>query len=99
MAPGLAFRILAHLEELGLLEAGDLVLDPLCGIGTSLLVSCARGFASVGVELESEFVSLAQANADRLKAKGSPVAQWEDIIVAVRKDTPSPFVTPSGIRI
>ena len=75
MSVGLAFRVLVHLEELGLLCPSDTVLDPMAGIATSLLVAAAKNYPSIGVELEERFVSMAQANAVRLAAKGfkSPI--------------------------
>lgn len=69
MAPGLCFRILAHLKERRLLADGDSVLDPMAGIGTTLLCAGLMGYPAVGVELEPKFVALAQANIDRLRPK------------------------------
>lgn len=70
MSPALCFKILEHLEELGLLQPGASVLDPLCGIGTSLLAAALKGYPATGIELEPKFVALAQKNADRIALKG-----------------------------
>lgn len=69
-SPSLAFKILDHLKELGLLPDGSVILEPMTGIGTFQLASAVKGFASIGVELEEKFVQLATANAERLKGKG-----------------------------
>ena len=70
MSPDLAFRILSHLEELGLLRRGMTILDPMCGVGTTLLTAAIRGYRTVGIEIEGKFVSMARANAERLKNRG-----------------------------
>ncbi|UGT59891.1 TRM11 family SAM-dependent methyltransferase [Nocardia asteroides] len=41
---------------------GDLVLDPMCGIGTTLVESLYLGRRAVGVEYESPWAELARAN-------------------------------------
>lgn len=69
-SPALAFRILEHLEELGLLPEGATILDPMGGIGTFVLAAALKGHPATMVELEPKFVKLAQANADRLALKG-----------------------------
>lgn len=69
MAPALCHRILDHLEELGLLRAGDKVLDPMAGISTTGLVAASRGYKSWMVELEKKFVELSQKNKTYLSKK------------------------------
>lgn len=76
MSPALCFRIIQHLEELGLLEKGrDQILDPLAGIATTGLCAALKGYPSVMVELEEKFVKMAEKNAERLTQKGfeSPI--------------------------
>lgn len=46
-------------------KPGDLVLDPFCGSGTTLLVSDIAGRKSVGLELNPEYIKIAR---DRLLA-------------------------------
>lgn len=57
MLPELARRIVGAFSE-----SGDLVVDPLAGTGTTLVEGAALGRRCVGVELESRWAALAQAN-------------------------------------
>ena len=41
---------------------GDLVLDPMCGIGTTLVETLHAGRRAVGVEYEPHWVDVARAN-------------------------------------
>ncbi|MDG4834825.1 DNA methyltransferase [Solwaraspora sp. WMMD1047] len=41
---------------------GDLVLDPMCGSGTTLVEAVRSGRDGIGVDIEATFVALAQAN-------------------------------------
>ena len=53
---------------------GDLVLDPMCGIGTTLVEAIHLGRNAIGVELEARWAQLASANiihARRLGATGT----------------------------
>jgi modification methylase len=59
MLPELARRII---DEYCL--PGGLVVDPLCGIGTTLVEAAALGRRAVGVELEPRWAQLARANLD-----------------------------------
>lgn len=43
-------------------EPGEVVLDPMCGIGTSLVEAIGSGRCAYGVDLEDEWVRLARAN-------------------------------------
>lgn len=61
MARGLLQRIFAELQAMGL-TAGDTVVDPFGGIGTTLLEATSRGISGVAVELESKFCILARRN-------------------------------------
>ena len=55
----LAFRILEHLEELGLASPEtSVILDPMAGTGRFLLAACAKGYKSVAVELEPRFMDM-----------------------------------------
>jgi len=62
MSPALCFRILSHLEGLGLLNKGDTILDFLGGIGTTCLAAGTLGYRSIMVELEEKFIDLARQN-------------------------------------
>jgi DNA modification methylase len=57
MLPELARRIVAEYSP-----PGGLVVDPLCGIGTTLVEAAALGRRALGVELEPRWVELARAN-------------------------------------
>jgi modification methylase len=41
---------------------GDLVLDPMCGSGTSMVEAVRLGRDGIGVDIESKFTTIAQAN-------------------------------------
>jgi modification methylase len=57
MLPELARRIVAEYSP-----PGGLVVDPMCGIGTTLVEAAALGRRAVGVELEPRWAELARAN-------------------------------------
>jgi SAM-dependent methyltransferase len=49
---------------------GDLVLDPMCGIGTTLVEAVRLGRRAVGVEYEPHWIEVATANLDRAREQG-----------------------------
>jgi SAM-dependent methyltransferase len=51
---------------------GDLVLDPMCGIGTTLVEAAHAGRDAVGVEYESRWADIADANVAHAHAQGAP---------------------------
>jgi modification methylase len=57
MLPELARRIVAEYSP-----TGGLVVDPMCGIGTTLVEAAALGRRAVGVELEPRWAELARGN-------------------------------------
>jgi len=57
MLPDLARRITAEYAP-----PGGLVVDPMCGIGTTLVEAATQGRRSVGVELEPRWADLARRN-------------------------------------
>lgn len=57
MLPDLARRAITHYTE-----PGDLVVDPLCGIGTTIVEAVHLGRHALGVELEPRWAALATAN-------------------------------------
>ncbi len=69
MAPALCFRILEHLEELGLLQKGDCLLDPMAGTGMTGLVATVKGYPSILVELEPRFCEFIRQNKEALEKK------------------------------
>ena len=52
-------------------HAGDLVLDPMCGIGTTLIEAVHLGRNAVGVEYEPRWAELAEANLAVAEAFGA----------------------------
>lgn len=50
----------------------DVVLDPMCGIGTSLVEAAHLGREAVGVELEPKWASIARLNLDTAALQGAP---------------------------
>jgi DNA modification methylase len=57
MLPALARRAIETYSD-----PGDLVVDPMCGIGTTLVEAVSLGRRAVGVELEPRWAKLAVAN-------------------------------------
>ncbi|WP_202919374.1 TRM11 family SAM-dependent methyltransferase [Saccharothrix deserti] len=49
---------------------GELVLDPMCGIGTTLVEAVRLGRRAAGVEYEPHWVEVAQANLDLAREQG-----------------------------
>ncbi|GLY33428.1 hypothetical protein Kisp02_67930 [Kineosporia sp. NBRC 101731] len=41
---------------------GDLVLDPMCGVCTTLVEAVHQGRDAIGIDLEAPFTSIARAN-------------------------------------
>ena len=52
-------------------QPGDLVLDPMCGIGTTLVEATHLNRRAVGVELEPRWAALATANLAQARAQGA----------------------------
>jgi len=50
---------------------GDLVLDPMCGIGTTLVEAVHLGRDAIGVELEPRWADLARANTVHARTHGA----------------------------
>lgn len=66
MLPAIAERAIATYTN-----PGDLVLDPMCGIGTTLVEAVHQGRDAVGVEYEPRWAALAQANLAHAAAQGA----------------------------
>lgn len=67
---------------------GGVVLDPFAGSGTTLIAAKEEGFNFIGIELEPEYIEIAEA---RLAAAERPPATLEDFapctVAGLRKDT------------
>src|ERR1700684_703959 len=61
MIPALARRIVEELSE-----PGGLVVDPMCGMGTTLVEATALSRRAVGVDSEHRWVDTATANLDHM---------------------------------
>jgi SAM-dependent methyltransferase len=59
MLPAVAAHAITHYTR-----PGELVLDPMCGIGTTLVEAVHRGRRAVGVEYETRWAQIARANLD-----------------------------------
>jgi 23S rRNA G2445 N2-methylase RlmL len=73
---------------------GDLVLDPMCGIGTTLVEATHLGRDAIGVELEGRWADLATANLHLARTQGATGAG-----TVIRGDaTTLPYLVPSALR-
>ncbi|HEY3505781.1 MAG TPA: DNA methyltransferase [Actinocatenispora sp.] len=66
MLPALAAHAIATYTR-----PGDLVLDPMCGAGTTLVEAVHQGRRAVGVDYEPRWVTLATANLEHARAHGA----------------------------
>jgi modification methylase len=66
MLPAIAARAVATYSE-----PGDLVLDPMCGIGTTLVEAVHLGRDAIGVEYEPRWAALAEANLALARSQGA----------------------------
>jgi 23S rRNA G2445 N2-methylase RlmL len=62
--------IAAHAIE-SFTRPGDLVLDPMCGIGTTLVEAIHAGRDAIGVEYESRWSDIADANITHAHTRGA----------------------------
>jgi len=69
MLPAVAAHAIAHYTR-----PGDLVLDPMCGIGTTLVEALHLGRRAIGVEYEPHWVDVACANLDLADSLGASFA-------------------------
>lgn len=53
-------------------EPGQTVLDPMCGIGTTLVEAIHQDRRAIGVELEGRWAALAAGNVGHARAQGAP---------------------------
>jgi modification methylase len=66
MLPAIAEHAVEHYAR-----PGDLVLDPMCGIGTALVVAVNAGRDAIGVEYESKWSDIADANIKHAHSQGA----------------------------
>jgi hypothetical protein len=79
MSALLCFRILRHLEEIGLLKKGDVVLDPMAGTGMTNICAGAMDYPSISVELEDKFVGFQQQNKEYVERHLYKDLDWQMI--------------------
>jgi hypothetical protein len=66
MLPAIAAHAVEHYTQ-----PGDLVLDPMCGIGTTLVEAIHTGRDAIGVEYESKWSDIADANIKHAHTQGA----------------------------
>ncbi|GAA3239723.1 TRM11 family SAM-dependent methyltransferase [Actinocorallia longicatena] len=66
MLPDLAAEVIGSFTK-----PGELVLDPMCGIGTTLVESLHLGRSAVGMEYEPDFARMAADNLAHARARGA----------------------------
>src|SRR5258708_36800617 len=66
MVPELARRLVAAYSQ-----PGDLVLDPMCGIGTTLVEAVHADRKGLGIEYEGRWARLAQPHIDLARTDGA----------------------------
>jgi SAM-dependent methyltransferase len=63
---------------------GDLIVDPMCGSGTTLIEAVRSGRNSIGVDVETRFTTLAQANLALAATHGATA--WGQVITGDARD-------------
>jgi modification methylase len=93
MAPDLAAHIIHTYTS-----PGDLVVDPMCGIGTTLVEAVHAGRDGLGIDCEKRWVALAEQNLDLAAAQGA--AGVADVVHGDARDLPGalpwPLVATTG---
>jgi tRNA G10 N-methylase Trm11 len=69
--PGKMLPELARRTILAYSDVGQLVLDPMCGIGTTLVEAVHLGRRAIGVELEPRWVAISAANLRLARDQGA----------------------------
>jgi modification methylase len=89
MLPELARRLIAEY-----CPPSGLVIDPMCGIGTTLVEAAAGGRRAVGVELEPRWAELTRANLDH--ALPPDQATWAEVRVGDARRLPQLLADLAG---
>jgi SAM-dependent methyltransferase len=69
--PAKMLPAIAHHAITAYSQPGELVLDPMCGIGTTLVEATRLGRDAIGVELEARWAELARANLAHARTRGA----------------------------
>lgn len=70
--PGKMLPALARQAISSYSNPGELLLDPMCGIGTTLVEATHLGRRAIGVELEQRWATLAAANLNHAREESAP---------------------------
>ncbi|MQY04537.1 DNA methyltransferase [Actinomadura macrotermitis] len=76
MLPAIAAQVIKAFTR-----PGELVVDPVCGIGTTLVEAVHQGRDAIGMEHEHDFALLASGNLSRARcqgATGTRLVVWGD---------------------
>jgi site-specific DNA-methyltransferase (adenine-specific) len=52
-----------------IVESGEVILDPFCGSGTTLVAALFEGYSAVGVEVTKEYAAVAQKQINHLNSQ------------------------------
>ena len=69
--PGRMLPAIARAAVAAYTAPGDLVVDPMCGVGTTLVEALHLGRDALGVEYEPEWAEIARANLEHAAAQGA----------------------------
>jgi len=92
MLPAVAAHAIAHYTQ-----PGDLVLDPLCGIGTSLVEAIHQGRDAVGVEYEPRWATIAAGNLEAATRQGA--TGTANLHIADARTLPGPLLPDLAGRV
>lgn len=70
--PGKMLPAIAATAICAYTQPGDLVIDPMCGIGTTLVEAIHLGRDAIGIEYEPAWAEFAAANIAFARANGPP---------------------------
>ena len=89
MAPDLAAHIIRTYTR-----PGDLVVDPMCGIGTTLVEAVHAGRLALGLDCEKRWVAIAEHNLDLAGRQGAQTRG--DVVHADARTLPEELVAQAG---
>jgi modification methylase len=82
--PGKMLPALAQHAITTFTTPGDVVVDPMCGIGTTLVEAAQLGRDAFGIEYEPRWAAVARANLALARADGAP--GWGEVVVGDCRD-------------
>ena len=75
-SPALLWRIIETLEEMRVLQKGDIVFDPMAGTGITAIGACLKSYRAITLELEPKFVEMQRENKQKLEDKLGHKVDW-----------------------